>query len=282
MPGRDGGGAAPDLAASTCPPQTRLTLAVHIVMDATWPADKLMATRAGTGKIHLWNLSRLDAVGGQLSGDETRSCGTTLPGFELTAIGTIAAGGSRVLVEIPDSVWNAPTIPRFHSAGRITGWDPGSPFMIDGTLALIGLMMDDPNGAWPDSFTGVTALDADGDGKPGFIAVPRSGGGYVQPPTAIGIGGSAPPAEQLHLASRTVVSLDGKLTSCSEVAGSATVKFFDSHVVGCKVRGGGDCTAAQTKFVDDSRTLYTITAATFTARKIADTATCDEARAAVP
>jgi hypothetical protein len=104
----------------------------------------------------------------------------------------------------------------------------------------------------------------------------------VQPPTGLGFLGSAPSADKLYLSSRTVVSLDGKLTSCADVAGTAKIAFFDSHVVGCHVKNGGDCTPSQIDFVDQSRTLYKITGATFTAKKIADDATCADARAALP
>jgi hypothetical protein len=287
--GGSGGAVPPDAGAmapldgppsSACPPLGTLTLSVHIVMDATWPAGT--ATSAGSGKIHLWNLTRLDVSGGTLSGDQTRSCGTILPDFSLNGAGQLVTGGSKVMVEIPDSVWEAPTIPRLHSRGTLAGWDPGSAFTIDGTVALIGLTMPDPMAPWPGSYSGVMAVDADGDGKPGFTAVPRAGMGYVQPPTGLGIFGSAPSADRLYLSSRTIVSLEGKLTGCNDVAGTAKISFFDSHVVGCHVRNGGECTPSQTDFVDQSRTLYKITGATFTAKKIADNASCADARAALP
>src|SRR5262245_60669091 len=69
--GGSGGAIAPDAGvpmdgppSSACPPLTTLTLSVHIVMDATWPAGT--ATSAGSGKIHLWNLTRLNVSGSTL------------------------------------------------------------------------------------------------------------------------------------------------------------------------------------------------------------------------
>ena len=286
--GGGGSGVPPDAGAPMdgppssggCPPLGTLTLSVHIIMDATWPGGT--ATSAGSGKIHLWNMSKLNTANGVLSGDETRSCGTILPDFSLNGAGQLVTGGSKVLVEIPHAVWEAPTIPKLQSRGKIAGFDPGSAFSIDGTVALIGLTMPDPAAAWPNSYTAIMAVDADGDGKPGFTAVPRAGMGYVQPPTGLGLFGSAPSADRLYLASRTVVSLDGKLTSCTDVSGTAKIAFFDSHVVGCHVKNGNDCTANQIDFVDQSRTLYKISGATFTAKKIADNASCADARAALP
>jgi hypothetical protein len=277
------GGIRPDTGASApgvCPAQTNFTLAVHIVINATWP--QTTAAAMGTDKVHIWNLSKLKVTGNELSGNETRSCGTLLPPFSLTAAGSLVTGGQRVQVEVPNSVWEAPTIPRLVSQGRLAGFNPGSALSIDGTVALIGLNMADPMAPWPASYTGIQAVDADGDGKPGFTAIPKSGMGFVPPPTGLGLFGSAPSADQLYLASRTVVSLEGMLTSCTDVSGTARVTAFDSHVVGCHVRGGGDCTAAQVDFVDQGRTIYAVTGATFTAKQVPDNATCADVRAALP
>jgi hypothetical protein len=267
-------------ATGACPAQARITLAVHIVMNATWPATA--AAGAGMDKIHLWNLSKLAVNGTQLSGNETRSCGTTLPPFMLNGAGRLVTGGSKVHVEIPHSVWEAPAIPRLNSMGTLSGFDPGSKLDIVGTVALMGLTMPDPSAPWPDSYSKLMAVDVDGDGKPGFTAVPRSGMDHVQPPTGLGIFGSAPTADRIYLASRTVVGLHGMLTSCTEGAGTADISAFDSHVVGCHVKGGNDCTPAQTDFVDQSRTIYKITSATFTAKQVPETASCEDVRGALP
>jgi hypothetical protein len=178
-------------------------------------------------------------------------------------------------------VWEAASMPKFSSRGSLQGWSVGSMFNIDGTIALVGMKMDNPMAAWPSSYTGIMALDADDDGKPGFTAVPKSGGGFVQPPTGLGILGSAPTAERVYLASRTIVSLAGKLTGCEDLAGTANVTHFDSHVVGCQARGA-DCTPNQVDFVDQSRTMYKINSATFVAKRIPDNASCADARAALP
>lgn len=275
-------GAAPDAAVAPggCPTRPNLTLAVHIVMNATWPGTTSAAT--GTDKIHVWNLTKVNVTGNELAGNQTRSCGTVLPPFSLTAGGRLVTGGERVQIEIPFSIWEAPTVPRLNSRGRLGGWNPGSSFAIDGTVALIGLTMDDPMAAWPASYTGIQAVDADGDGKPGFTAVPRSGGGFVQPPTGLGLFGSAPSADQVYIASRSVIGLDGRFTSCSDISGEARVVTFDSHAVGCHVRNGGECSANQTDFVDQNRTIYRITGGTFTAKQVPDDASCADVRTAVP
>jgi hypothetical protein len=280
--GPDTGGSPGDAGAApgACPAQTSLTLAVHIVMNATWPSS--LSNAGGTDKIHVWNLTKVGVNGNELSGNETRSCGTVLPPFSLSGAARLVTGGEKVHVEIPFSVWEAPTIPRLSTRGRLGGFNPGSALTIDGTVALIGLTMADPMAPWPEAYTGIQAVDADGDGKPGFTAVPKAGGGFVQPPTGIDLLRRPPPADQVYIASRTIIGLDGMLTSCTEASGTARVPFFDSHVVGCHVKDGGECNAEQTDFVDQSRTVYRVTGATFTAKQMPENATCADVRAALP
>ena len=165
---------------ASCPAHTAFTLAVHIVLDVTWPATA--ATGMGTGKVHLWNRAKLNANGLALTGD-TWSCGTILPEFALNFAGSVVTGGSKVSIDVPNSVWDAPMIPKFPNMGTLTGWDAGSKIEIMPTIALVGLTMADPMAAWPMSYTGIMARDDDSDGNPGFTAVPKQGGGYVAPPT---------------------------------------------------------------------------------------------------
>jgi hypothetical protein len=274
----DAGGPKMDAAppAGACPALTDMTLAVHIVLQATWAGSA--ATQAGSGAIHIWNMSKLKAANGTLDG-ETRPCGTVIPEFMLTALGGVVTGGSKVNPEVPTSVWDAPTIPILKSHGMLSGFEPRSTISIDGTVALVGATMDNPLGAWPSSGAMVRTVDADGDGKPGFTAVPKTGNGYVLPPVALF---GNPKADRLYLASRTVIALSGALTACREISGTATTQFFDSHVVGCRLESGADCSAGQADFVDSSRTVHKIGSGAFTAKVIADTATCAEVRAALP
>jgi hypothetical protein len=277
--GTGGTAVGPDASAGNCPARTAFTLGVHIVLDATWPAT--IATVAGSGKIHLWNRAKFNANGTMLTG-ETANCGTMLPEFGLNAAGSAATLGTKVSIEVPDAVWDAPTIPKFPNGGTISGWDPGALIKIDHTVALVGLTMADPMAAWPMSYTGIMTVDADGDGKAGFTAIPKEGGGYVAPPTSIGLLGSAPSADRVYLASRTIVALAGKIDSCTEQSGTATITFFDSHVVGCRIKGGGDCTAPQIDFVDQSRTNYKVSTGVFNSKQVKDDATCADVRAALP
>jgi hypothetical protein len=173
---------------------------------------------------------------------------------------------------------------RYATEGTQAGWNVGSSVSYDSAL-LVGLgSTSSATAAWPPSYTGIMgANDADGDSIPGLTAVPRNGGGYVLPPTsAIGavLGGAR--ADKVFLVSRNVASAMLTRTSCDEASGMANVTHFDNHVIGCHVSGGGDCDASQIKFIDDNRTVYTVSSATIKTKIVPDSATCTDVRAALP
>jgi hypothetical protein len=276
---------------ATCPPMAAMTVAANIDIKVTWPATT--AGNGGTGDVHVWLLSKFTANGNQFTGT-SQTCGLSLPDLTLNGLGSIAAGGSKVQIQIPPGVWAAPSMPSYMSTGSQMGWSPPSTFRIDPTLALIGLTLpggtDPTSYAWPTSSwsfpTGTTFPDHDGDSNPGITASPLMGNGYVLPPTAIGLGGSAPAADQVYLATRTRVSLNGQWTTCTDLAGNATVMSFDNHVVGCRIKGGTACTTGaantQADFLDQNRTVYVPGAATFVAKTLAANGTCADALAALP
>jgi hypothetical protein len=219
-----------------------------------------------------------------LSGDATQSCGSILPEFSLTPLATALVGGSKVLIEIPNEIWDSPSMPKFHTQGTLSAWAIGAKAEIEPTYGLVGLTLADPKGAWPTAAQMKMAnelVDADGDTKPGFTAVPRSGNGYVQPPlSTIGIG---PKAEKLYLVTRTVITLHGTSTTCDEISGTADIPFFDSRVVGCKIAGQtSDCMDSDAANIDTNKTEYKPESATFTAKTVADGASCADVRAALP
>jgi hypothetical protein len=262
--------------AGGCTVYSKFTLGIHIVLDVHW--DAATATLAGDDKVHLWSKAILNANGTMLSGDQM-SCGTTLPDINLNAVGEIAAGGKKVLIEIPFASWDAPSVPKFLQTGTLSGWSVGSDINMDPSVVLIGLTMTDPMGAWPDRKS-IMGTDAEGDGKLGMTGVGRMGNGYVYPPTALtALLGSA---DKVYTASRTVVQLTGKTTSCDEQSGTATAKFFDNHVIGCHVYTKAECDDGQVDFIDSSRTVYVPKGGTFKSKKLPDNATCTDVRAALP
>jgi hypothetical protein len=221
---------------------------------------------------------------------KSKTCGTTLPDLQLNLIGGVVAGANKVQIQLPSSVWNAPSMPTYASTGSQMGWGPPNTFQIDPTLALIGLQVpsgtDGANFTWPKAAgvggngfpTGTTFPDDDGDMNPGITATPLSMTGYADPPTSI----SGQPADELYLATRTQMQFAGTWSSCTDLSGTVTVTHFDNHVVGCHVKGGATCTTAQSNFIDSSRTVYVPGMSTFVAKALPSTATCADVLTALP
>jgi hypothetical protein len=257
--------------AAACPVLTELTLAIHVVVDVTWP-DTLGAD-GGTGKMHAWNLARMTVDGTALNG-MTQPCGSDLPELTLKPL----AGGGKFDIEVPDTVWDSPSAPQVAGVGTLDGFDVGSAIQTEVTSLLVGLTMAEPDGAWPETHAEITTVDADGDGKPGFTGVPKTGSGYVLPPLIPPLIGEPDTADKVYMVSRTAMGLSGTLSSCTEQSGTVTVTFFDNHIVGCHVTGGDDCAAADVDFLDSNRTQLTATGGTFTSKLVPPTTTCAEAR----
>ncbi len=247
-----------------------------LTLDVTWAGTS--ATQGGSGQVRIYNRVDIAATGNTLGG-KVAPCGTTLPETSLTGLGRVAAGGNKILIEVPETVWEAPSLPRFPLRGTRGHSGLGAPVAIE-LAAPLGFDPTDVAAPWPESYTGLAAQvrDVDGDGSPGYQARPRNGDGYVLPPTSLGLGGLAPAAEKVFLVSRNVMTLMGSRTACDVFSGSAAVKSFDSHVVGCAIRGGGACNDRQVDFVDQNRMKYQVKSATFTAKKVAVDASCTEVR----
>lgn len=259
-----------------CPAATNVTMAVHTIVDVTWPAT--LGASGGSGKFHIWSMDKLtvDSDGTTISG-KTFPCGSTVPEISLTSI----VGGGKVEIDVPMSFWDIQPALEFAVSGAASEWAPGGTITQSGEPALVGLTMTDPNASWPASYTSVQPVDVDKDGKSALTAVPRSGSGYVNPPLSV-IGAMGPRADRVDVVNRTAIDISGSFTSCTEHSGKATAKYLDNHVVGCHVTGSSECNASQVKFLDDNRTAYVIKDGSYVAKMVSDNATCTDVRAALP
>jgi hypothetical protein len=261
-----------------CTARSKFTQAAHETLTVTWPAGT--ATLGGTGTVHLWGKIAFTADGNSLTGS-MQACGTVLPPAELSAL----VGGGMLLIEFPPAAWDAPSAPHFDiTGGTLAGWKVGDTFTYTYT-ALVGFTMADGTTApWPASYTGITMpTDFEGDAIPGLTSVPRGSGGYVLPPTSIaGAIGLGSRADKVYITNRNVATVTHKWTSCDEGAGTEEFKYFNNHVIGCHVMGAADCTAAEIKFVDDNRTIFSVTSASTKTKIVPDTATCADVRNALP
>jgi hypothetical protein len=276
----EGGGDTGPGPGETCeaPANGSWTEAVHYTLDVTWPSTT--AGEKGTGKINIWSRVTYTATGKALAVG-LHACGSVLPETKLTVAGKIATGGDKVLIEVPPAVWDAPSIPITMAEGTHSGFDVGSDFEFS-YVSILGATLADPMAAWPAEGADITAVDLEGDGSDGYTATPRNGGGFVLPPTAVGLAGSAPSADKVYLVSRQAMTLKGKRTACDAHSGTATVTAFDNHVVGCHIEGGAECSANQADFVDQNRMRYMVTSAVYEAKVVPDDASCADVRAALP
>jgi hypothetical protein len=261
-----------------CEARDSWTEAAHYVLDVTWPGTT--AGGEGTGKIDIWSRATFTVKGDDLEVG-LHACGSVLPETKLTIAGQLATGGQKVLIEVPNAVWDAPSIPVTMASGKQSGFSVGSDVEIS-YISVLGATLADPMAAWPESGADMTTIDLEGDSAKGYTAAPRDGGGFVLPPTAVGLGGSAPSADKVYLVSRQAMNLTGKRTACDAHSGTAEVTAFDNHVVGCHIKGAEDCSAGQSDFVDENRMRYMVTSATYQAKTVATDASCADVRAALP
>lgn len=273
--GSDGGGGS---GSGDCPTQATGTAANHIVVKVSWPDT--LGLMAGEGEMHIWTKAALTFDGNDVTGTVT-PCGSIIPALTKTDL----AGGGMVQTEIPDSVWDAASMPKFSVHGTISGFGKGATIAMDPIASLVGATLADPaNDPWPASAAQLMTTDADGDGQPGILAVPRTDGDFQAPP--LDLQGALDPmgarADEVYVATRTMVGLAGTRDSCTHATGTADVTHVDSHVVGCHVKGGDVCSAEQAKFVDDNQPKFTIKSATYEMTQVDASASCADVRAALP
>lgn len=259
-------------------PRPDRTMATHVVISVRWPASIVL--RPGEGEVHLWTKSELTFLDGTVSGT-VRPCGSALP--ELTARPQL--GGGKLKLQFPDPIWEAPGMPVFQAAGSSAGLAVGAAFTVDPLATVLGARMSDPLGAvWPEEVSQLDLVDPDGDGRPGVRSIPRTDAPYAAPPVDLAgvLDPEGPRADEVDLATRTVLSLAGTWDSPTSASGTAQVSGIDAHVVGCHVRGGGDCTPDQAGLIDAGQPRFTVESATFRMVDVPAGATCADVRAALP
>lgn len=261
-----GGPATPPPGGSACP--TSFTIGTQVAFNVTWAGS--LAIVAGSGPVNLWTKSKVTVNGGSMT-LTTQACGTKLPEITTAAI----AGGQKILPEFPDMVWDNAMMPSFTGTATQTG----NMMNIESGVALLGLTMTDPLAPWPAKDM-IMGFDHDGDGNLGITSVPRTSDGFAAPPTDIG---QQMRTDKLYIATRNVASLSATVEGCPQsYSGVATIKNFDTHIIGCHVLNGADCDATQSTFVDDNTPIFMPMNGTFTTKVLPDTATCADVRTAMP
>jgi hypothetical protein len=217
-------------------------------------------------------------------------CGIELPDFQETAI----AGGETYGVRFPNSLFDTLDagvgyLPTFTVNAALSGLTPGSTYSTTTTAVLLGLTMAHPTtDPWPTTIT--TSADMDQDTKAGITIDVAQGSPYSDVPTQIPpLFGQPARANKLYVAIRQITIVTGTVQDCDHMTGTVAIpqinsKYaIDSHVMGCALTAGGDCSTTQASFVDNTQPVFTPSGSTdFHSVRVATGATCAEVRAALP
>jgi hypothetical protein len=263
-----------------------LTIAVSWAPEGLNLQTFLLAPGAGT--IRQWIKGARVQHGTALE-DTTVVCGIDLPDFQ----GTQVVAGQTYGVIFPDSLFDGTYLPTFQVDATVTSSDPGATYSASASAALLGLTMANPTtDPWPATVT--TATDPDKDGTPGVtvnaaqgpVAPPGDAGSYSYIP--VGIPAPFQPvvvADKLHLAIRQVTEVTGTVVDCDHVSGTVTIPeiagqyAINSHVIGCELIDGGDCTDTQASFVDNTQPVFAPSGTTaFASVRLPAGATCATVR----
>ena len=250
-----------------------MEIAVRVTVDVSWPGG--IAVLEGQGAINAWLIGMLEPDGTDvhLTG---QMCRLELPDFETGLL----AGGETYGTLFPDAIWTHPNMPVVDAWATISSADPGGTLVLPEGAVVLGANLNDPLlDPWPADWSALATVDHDGDGSPGITAVAKTGGGYAYP--RIDILNSDARAEALFLASRTVMEFDGTIDSCDSASGNASMAM-ENHNVGCRVLGGGECSAGQTGTLDNNLPIFSVLGGSFDLVRLSDGAGCQDVFAALP
>jgi hypothetical protein len=257
--------------------------ALKVDVQVTWPATTILA--AGSGTVNLYGLVQGTQSGNTIPGT-LLPCAIDLPDF----YGPSAVGSPTFGVTFPDSLFDGTYLTATSATVDVSSSSPGATFTSPSEANLIGITFANPaTAAWPNYTTAqADAVDVVGT-TPGVTATSKVGqttandsGTY----SAIPVGVFGPYADQLYMVLRSVVALNGTLTSCTQASGNASVSHLEDHTIGCHLAAGGTCTSTgplnQASFVDSNSPAFVVSSATFQAQMLTNAATCPNVRAAIP
>ena len=247
--------------------------AVKLEVDVSWGGG--LAIQEGGGQLDIWFKANLDQDGNVIA-VSGQPCNVDIPDFQTNAL----AGNEPIGTQWPQGFWSKPNMPAIDLQVNLASSEVGSQLTIPaGPMILGASMSDELNDPWPGNWSGVNAVDHDGDGKPGVTTVAKTGSSYGLP--RLDIIDDAVRADQIYLAFRTILALDGVIDSCGSASGAATFTM-EQHAVGCRVKDGDDCTTSQVDLLDSNMPQFQVSSASFLLKKVAASATCADILAALP
>ncbi len=261
----------------------------RLTIDVTWAPQGFtgIILASGSGQIKQW-IKGVRVQTGTSTSDATVVCGIDLPDFQSTAL----IGSETYGVRFPSTLFDDGYLPTFTVSASLSALKPGATYSTTTSAALLGLTMANPTtDPWPSTIT--TQVDMDRDNEPGVTIDTAQGSPYSDVPT--GIPAPFQPiirANRLYVAIRQVTIVTGRVTDCDHMSGTVSIpqiqsKYaIDSHVMGCHLVDGGDCTTgsgSQAAFVDNTQPVFTPSGTTdFHSVRLATGATCADVRSALP
>lgn len=244
------------------------TFAVRLSTPTSWYGP---AVEPESGVLRAWLRLQVVHVGTQAD-VHVNTCGLDIPSVGMALL------PERIRFTYPNSLFDSGLLSgataRMTLANTAPGADLSLPDVSLVTGTAIGASIDT---SWPanptpsdddnDSHPGVTALYDD----TGILALPLTG------PTLVSARARRP-----YVAGRLAFSLAGALTDCDGGRGVATTHHLDTHVFGCELESGAQCSATQASFLNDNLPTLIFDPATYTMVKLADEADCAAVRAALP
>lgn len=262
-----------------------------LTLEVNWMPQGLTSIilASGTGHIEEW-IKGVRVQQGNRVTDTTVVCGIQLPDFQSTSLATSETYG----VVFPPTLFDGNYLPPFTVSGTISGQMPGATYAATASAALLGISLTNPTtDAWPSTVT--TAVDTDQDGKPGITANVATGispTGPMYSGVPVGIPAPFQPtvrASRLYLAIRQVTVASGTAQDCAHINGTVTIPTIsgkpgiDSHVIGCALAAGGDCSSSQANFVDNTQSVFTPTGtSSFQSIRLPTGSTCAALRQMLP
>jgi hypothetical protein len=252
------------------------TWAIKITVPVRWNGN--MGLQGGSG-----DLSQFVKAKRTRDGDVVREsltvCGTVLPDYRSRMF-------QKYATRFPDSLFDNGYLDPIEVESHFSGFTPGSTFHTDPVVSQMGVTL--PNALtdpWPARGTDLQhAVDAEQDGHLGVTLEAETADGYSLPPTNLP---NFNQASKFYTAIRNIAIINGTQQTCDWATGEATIPkignklALNSHVLGCELAAGGQCSAAQTKMLDDNQPLYQLplnAAGTVTMVRIDDDATCQTVR----
>jgi hypothetical protein len=279
----------------TCRCDLTGTFALRTELDVEWDEVRVLplpfppAIAAGSNKQLSYSIRKQTQTGSTLTVD-TIPCGGTTQDLCSPLL------SKAFSQQIPNSIWEGPKMPIFQSTVTLGSTRPNDTFVGANEVALLGLNLTNPTGAWPTSANDAafTWIDHDNDGPLGVTST------VVHTGTSTKCGTPPPPFDYLpdpsggtktigtvYIGSRVQGTYDGTILSCNTIAGdmtgpgSSNMPLVDGRVKGCLYSDGTPCSGTTIASLDSQATSspQRIVNAQFTMVRVAAGINCTQVRA---